>query len=141
MEKKAADLPKSFDHLDNEAKESISKLQELVNKFSMKTADVLALLDNKMQADTMHPELESIEGMTASEFASHYKQMSEDIKADPQSYERHAKVSGMSPDDLSVLFAQINGVVEKYPEVWTSQEEAHALSPKNLSLLIKVFKK
>ena len=142
MKQKAEELKKVYEGLDGEAKQSISKLEELIEKNAMTPDQVDLMVENALKAsDGKYPELEKVEGMTSEEYAALYKQMAEEVKAAPEKYEGHVRASGMSADELALLFAQINGAVEKYPEVWESQEAAQMLSPKNLAILVNVFKK
>ena len=142
MKQKAAELKKAYSNRGGEAREHLSKLEELIAKNSMTEDQVTLLIDNSVKAaDVEYPELEKIEELSSTDFGTLYKKMSEEVKANPEKFEEHAKTSGMSTEDLAILFAQLNGAVEKYPEVWESKEAAAMLHPKNLSILLDVFKK
>lgn len=139
MKEKAKELTKTYEQLHEEAKHSLHGLEKLIEKNSMSLEEVVDLIDNRMQADEIHPELKSIEEMTSADFAAMYKKMAEDIKVSPEKYEAHLKASGMSADELSLLFASINGSIEKYPEVWEAKENAQLLHPKHLAVLASGF--
>ena len=141
MKEKAKELEKVFEGLQGDVKASMGGLEKLIEKNAMDPDEVAAMIDNKMQADLIHPELANIEEMTATEFSALYKKMAEDVKAAPEKYEAHSKAAGMTPDELALLFASINGAIEKYPEVWEAQENAQLLSPKNLAIFVNGFKK
>lgn len=141
MKEKAKELTKAYDELHEEAKQSLTGLEKLIEKNSMPLEEVAALIDNRMEADVIHPELKSIEEMTSADFAAMYKKMADDIKVAPEKYEAHLKASGMSADELSLLFASINGAVEKYPEVWEAKENAELLHPKHLAILVNAIGK
>ena len=140
MKQKAEEIKKAFEDHSSEAVESISKLAAFIEKCAMTPEAIEQMIKNTMKADTQHPEIEEIEGMSSKEYAGIYKRMSEVIAAEPEKFEEHARMSGMTAGELSTLFAQINGTIEKYPEVWESQENAHMLSPKNLKILVDVFR-
>ncbi len=141
MREKAKELNKAYEELHEEAKHSLTGLEKLIEKNSMSLEEVVDLIDNKMRADVIHPELKSIEEMTSEDFAAMYKKMAEDIKENPGKYDAHLKASGMTADELSTLFASINGSIEKYPEVWEAKENAQLLHPKHLAVLISGFGK
>ena len=107
----------------------------------MSLEEVVDLIDNRMEADVIHPELQSIEKMTSADFAAMYKKMAEDLKVNPEKYEAHLKASGMTADELSTLFASINGAIDSHPEVWEAKENAELLHPKNLAILASAFGK
>lgn len=141
MKEKAKELNKAYEELHEEAKQSLSGLEKLIEKNSMSLEEVVDLIDNRMEADTIHPELKSIEEMTSDDFAAMYKKMAEDIKVSPEKYEAHLKASGMTADELELLFASINGSIERYPEVWKAKENAQLLHPKHLAILASAFGK
>ena len=141
MKEKAKELAKTYEELHEEAKHSLSGLEKLIEKNAMSLEDVVALIDNKMEGDVMHPELKSIEEMTSEDYAAMYKKMAEDVKTSPENFEAHIKASGMTADELALLFASINGAIEKYPEVWEAQKNAELLHPKNLAVLASAFSK
>lgn len=142
MKQKAEELKKAFAELNDDAKESIGKLEALIKKNAMTPDQVQLIADYCMDAaDRAHPELATIEGMTSVEYAELYKKMSDELVAEPEKIEEHAKELGMSAEDLAFLFAQIDGTVKNNPEVWESKEAAEMLHPKNLSILLDVFKK
>lgn len=133
-------MTETFENLNPEAKASMGKLRELIDKCAMDPEKVRDMIDNSPQADKLHPDLKNVEGMTSKDFAAIYKKMAEEIKANPDEFEPHTKASGMSAGDLEILFTEIYGVVDQYPEVWESQEAAQMLSPKNLSILVHAVK-
>ena len=139
MKEKAKELTKAYEELHEEAKHSFQGLEKLIEKNSMSLEEVVALIDNKMEGDELHPELKNIEEMTSEDFAAMYKKMAEDVKASPEQFEGHLRASGMSADELALLFSSINGVIEKYPEVWEAQKNAELLHPKNLAVLVSGF--
>lgn len=141
MKEKAEELRRTYDELHEEAKHSMSGLEKLIEKNHLSLEEVVALIDNKMEADVFHPELKSIEEMTSEDFAAMYKKMAEDVKASPEKFQAHIKASGMTADELSLLFASINGAIEKYPEVWEAKENAALLHPKHLAILASAFSK
>lgn len=142
MKKKAEELKKTYENLDEGAKKHMSKLEELITKNAMTQDQVNLMIDNALKAaDQLDPELESLEGMSSREYAELYKKMSEEVKASPEKYEGHVKASGMNADDLAILFMEINGTIVRYPEVWESREAAEMLHPRNLAILINAFKK
>ncbi len=141
MQEKAKELRETYEELHEEAKHSLKGLQQLIEKNSMSLEDVVALIDNKMQSDEMHPELKSIEEMTSEDYAKMYKKMAEDIKTSPENFEEHIKASGMSADELELLFSSIHGTIEKYPEVWEAKKNAQLLHPKHLAILASGFDK
>ena len=141
MKEKAKELKQTYEELHEEAKQSISGLEKLIERNAMSLDDVVALIDNKMEGDEMHPELKSIEEMTSADYAAMYKKMAEDVKSSPEKFEAHIKASGMSADELALLFASINGVIEKYPEVWEAKKNAELLHPKHLAVLVSGFGK
>lgn len=141
MKEKAKELKQTYEELHEEAKHSLSGLEKLIERNSMSLDDVVALIDNKMESDEIHPELKSIEEMTSADYAAMYKKMAEDIKNSPEKFEAHIKASGMSADELSLLFASINGVIEQYPEIWEAQKNAELLHPKHLAVLASAFSK
>ena len=141
MKEKAKELAQTYEGLHEEAKHSLKGLEKLIENNSMSLEEVVALIDNKMEADTFHPELKSIEDMTSDDFAAMYKKMAEDIKKSPEKFEEHIKASGMSADELELLFTSIHGVIEKYPEVWEAKENAQLLHPKHLAMLVSGFDK
>ena len=141
MKEKAQELAKTYEGLHEEAKHSLKGLEKLIENNSMSLEEVVALIDNKMEADKFHPELKSIEEMTSDDFAAMYKKMAEDIKTSPEKFEEHIKASGMSADELELLFTSIHGVIEKYPEVWEAKENAQLLHPKHLAILAAGFGK
>ena len=141
MKEKAKELKQTYEELHEEAKHSLSGLEKLIEKNSMSLEDVVALIDNRMEADVIHPELKSIEEMTSDDFAAMYKKMAEDVKTSPEKFEAHIKASGMTADELSLLFTSINGVIEQYPEVWEAKKNAQLLHPKNLAILVSAFGK
>ena len=141
MKEKAKELKQTYEELHEEAKQSISGLEKLIERNAMSLDDVVALIDNKMEGDEMYPELKSIEEMTSADYAAMYKKMAEDVKSSPEKFEAHIKASGMSADELALLFASINGVIEKYPEVWEAQKNAELLHPKHLAVLVSGFGK
>ena len=114
MKEKAKELRKTYDELHEEAKHSLKGLEKLIEKNSMSLEDVVALIDNKMEGDELHPELKSIEEMTSADYAAMYKKMAEDVKSSPEKFEEHIKASGMSADELELLFSSIHGTIEKY---------------------------
>ena len=133
-------VEEAYKNLEGEAKESLGKFRELIEKSAMDPAKVEELLDNHAKADVIHPELANVEGMTSQDYAAIYKKMSEEIKVDPAKYAKHIEHSGMSAEELSELFAHIEGAVVRYPEVWESKEKAELLHPKNLAILAKIIK-
>lgn len=141
MKEKAKELKQTYEELHEEAKHSLSGLQKLIEKNAMSLEEVVALIDNKMEGDEMHPELKSIEEMTGADYAAMYKKMAEDVKTSPEKFEAHIKASGMSADELSLLFESINGVIEKYPEIWEARKNAELLHPKHLAILASGFGK
>ena len=141
MKEKAKELKQAYEELHEEAKHSLSGLEKLIEKNSMSLEEVVALIDNKMEGDVLHPELKAIEEMTSEDFAALYKKMAEDVKSDPEKYEPHLKASGMTADELSLLFASINGAIETHPEVWEARKNAEMLHPKNLAILASAFGK
>lgn len=141
MKEKAKELRKTYDELHEEAKHSLKGLEKLIEKNSMSLEDVVALIDNKMEGDELHPELKSIEEMTSADYAAMYKKMAEDIKTSPEKFEEHIKASGMSADELELLFSSIHGTIEKYPEIWEAKENAQLLHPKHLAILASGFDK
>ncbi len=80
MKEKAAKITKTYEDLHEEAKHSLSGLEKLIEKNSMSLEEVVDLIDNRMEADVIHPELRAIEEMTSDEYAAMYKKMAEDIK-------------------------------------------------------------
>ena len=141
MKEKAAKITKTYEDLHEEAKHSLSGLEKLIEKNSMSLEEVVALIDNRMEADIIHPELKTIEEMTSDEYAAMYKKMAEDIKESPEKFEAHLKASGMTPDELELLFNSIHGVIKRYPEVWEAKENAELLHPRNLAILARAFGK
>ena len=141
MKEKAKALRKTYDELHEEAKHSLKGLEKLIEKNSMSLEDVVALIDNKMEGDELHPELKSIEEMTSADYAAMYKKMAEDVKSSPEKFEEHIKASGMSADELELLFSSIHGTIEKYPEIWEAKENAQLLHPKHLAILASGFDK
>ena len=141
MKEKAKELRKTYDELHEEAKHSLKGLEKLIEKNSMSLEDVVALIDNKMEGDELHPELKSIEEMTSADYAAMYKKMAEDVKSSPEKFEEHIKASGMSADELELLFSSIHGTIEKYPEIWEAKENAQLLHPKHLAILASAFGK
>lgn len=141
MKEKAKELRKTYDELHEEAKHSLKGLEKLIEKNRMSLEDVVALIDNKMEGDELHPELKSIEEMTSADYAAMYKKMAEDIKSSPEKFEEHIKASGMSADELELLFSSIHGTIEKYPEIWEAKENAQLLHPKHLAILASGFDK
>jgi len=141
MKEKAKELRKTYDELHEEAKHSLKGLEKLIEKNSMSLEDVVALIDNKMEGDELHPELKSIEEMTSADYAAMYKKMAEDVKSSPEKFEEHIKASGMSADELELLFSSIHGTIEKYPEIWEAKENAQLLHPKHLAILASGFDK
>ena len=141
MKEKAKELRKTYDELHEEAKRSMSGLEKLIEKNHMSLEEVVALIDNKMEADVFHPELKNIEEMTSEDFDAMYKKMAEDVKASPENFEAHIKASGMSAEELSQLFESINGAIKRYPEVWEARENAELLHPKHLAILASAFSK
>ena len=141
MKEKAKELKQTYEELHEEAKHSLSGLQKLIEKNAMSLEEVVALIDNKMEGDEMHPELKSIEEMTGADYAAMYKKMAEDVKTSPEKFEAHIKASGMSAEELSLLFESINGVIEKYPEIWEARKNAELLHPKHLAILASGFGK
>ena len=141
MKEKAKELRKTYDELHEEAKHSLKGLEKLIEKNSMSLEDVVALIDNKMEGDELHPELKSIEEMTSADYAAMYKKMAEDVKSSPEKFEEHIKASGMSADELELLFSSIHGTIEKYPEIWEAKEKAQLLHPKHLAILASGFDK
>ena len=141
MKEKAKELAQAYEELHEEAKHSLKGLEKLIEKNSMSLEEVVDLIDNKMEADVIHPELKNIEEMTSADFAALYQKMSEEIIADPAKYEPHLKASGMTADELSLLFASINGAIENHPEVWEAKKNAELLHPKNLAVLVSGFGK
>ena len=141
MKEKAKELRKTYDELHEEAKHSLKGLEKLIEKNSMSLEDVVALIDNKMEGDELHPELKSIEEMTSADYAAMYKKMAEDVKSSPEKFEEHIKASGMSADELELLFLSIHGTIEKYPEIWEAKENAQLLHPKHLAILASGFDK
>ena len=141
MKEKAKELTKAYEELHEEAKHSLKGLEKLIEKNSMSLEDVVALIDNKMEGDELHPELKSIEEMTSADYAAMYKKMAEDVKSSPEKFEEHIKASGMSADELELLFSSIHGTIEKYPEIWEAKENAQLLHPKHLAILASGFDK
>ena len=141
MKEKAKELKQTYEELHEEAKHSLSGLEKLIEKNAMSLDEVVALIDNKMEGDELHPELKNIEEMTSADYAAMYKKMAEDVKNSPEKFESHIKASGMSADELSLLFASINGVIEKYPEIWEAKKNAELLHPKHLAVLASAFSK
>ena len=141
MKEKAAKITKTYEDLHEEAKHSLSGLEKLIEKNSMSLEEVVALIDNRMEADVIHPELRTIEEMTSDEYAAMYKKMAEDVKSSPEKFEEHIKASGMSADELELLFSSIHGTIEKYPEIWEAKENAQLLHPKHLAILASGFDK
>jgi hypothetical protein len=141
MKEKAKELTKAYEDLHEEAKHSLQGLQKLIEKNAMSLEDVVALIDNKMEGDVLHPELKSIEEMTSEDYAAMYKKMAEDVKTSPENFEAHIKASGMSADELALLFESIEGTIRKYPEIWEAHENAELLHPKNLAILASAFGK
>ena len=141
MKEKAKELRKTYDELHEEAKHSLKGLEKLIEKNSMSLEDVVALIDNKMEGDELHPELKSIEEMTSADYAAMYKKIAEDVKSSPEKFEEHIKASGMSADELELLFSSIHGTIEKYPEIWEAKENAQLLHPKHLAILASGFDK
>ena len=141
MKEKAKELKQTYEELHEEAKHSLRGLEKMIDRNAMSLDDVVALIDNKMESDEIHPELKSIEEMTSADYAAMYKKMAEDIKNSPEKFEAHIKASGMSADELSLLFASINGVIEQYPEVWEAKKNAELLHPKHLAVLASAFSK
>ena len=141
MQEKAKELRETYEELHEEAKHSLKGLQKLIEKNSMSLEDVVALIDNKMEGDELHPELKSIEEMTSEDYAAMYKKMAEDIKTSPENFEEHIKASGMSAEELELLFSSIHGTIEKYPEVWEAKKNAQLLHPKHLAILASGFGK
>ncbi len=141
MQEKAKELRETYEELHEEAKHSLKGLQKLIEKNSMSLEDVVALIDNKMEGDELHPELKSIEEMTSEDYAAMYKKMAEDIKTSPEDFEEHIKASGMSAEELELLFSSIHGTIEKYPEVWEAKKNAQLLHPKHLAILASGFGK
>ena len=141
MQEKAKELRETYEELHEEAKHSLKGLQKLIEKNSMSLEDVVALIDNKMEGDELHPELKSIEEMTSEDYAAMYKKMAEDIKPSPEDFEEHIKASGMSAEELELLFSSIHGTIEKYPEVWEAKKNAQLLHPKHLAILASGFGK
>ena len=141
MKEKAKELRKTYEELHEEAKHSLKGLEKLIEKNSMSLEDVVALIDNKMEGDELHPELKSIEEMTSADYAAMYKKMAEDVKSSPEKFEEHIKASGMSADELELLFSSIHGTIEKYPEIWEAKENAQLLHPKHLAILASGFDK
>ena len=119
----------------------VSRIREHIEKLAMDPAQVKELIDNHMQGDIEYPDLKAIEAVTSDDFAELYKQMSEEVKTEPTKYEKHSRMTGMTPDELAVLFGEVHGLFEKYPEIWKSQENARLLSPKNLMILVDIFRK
>ena len=141
MEKKAKELREKYDALHEEAKHSLKGLEKLIEKNSMSLEEVVALIDNKMANDELHPEMKSIEDLTSEDYAAMYKKMAEDVKSSPEKFEAHIKASGMSADELELLFTSIHGVIDKYPEIWEAKENAQLLHPKHLAILASGFGK
>ncbi len=141
MNEKAKELTKAYEGLHEEAKASLSGLEKLIEKNHMSPEEVASLIDNRMEADVIHPELKNIEKMSSVEFADLYKKMAEEIKVSPEKYEAHIRDSGMSADELALLFESINDVITVHPEVWEAKENAELLHPKNLAVLVNAFKK
>ena len=141
MKEKAKELTQTYEELHEEAKHSLKGLQALIEKNSMSLDEVVELIDNKMKADELHPELKSIEEMTSDDYAAMYKKMAEDIKSSPEKFEAHIKASGMSAEELELLFTSIHGVIDKYPEVWEAKENAQLLHPKHLAVVAAGFGK
>lgn len=149
MKQKAEELKKAYENLNPEAKESIGKLEALIEKNAMTPDQVDMLIDHalKVAPDGRYPELDEIEkvsktpAMTREEYAALYKKMAEEILVSPEKYSGHVRASGMSKEELADLFRQIEGAIDKYPEVWESREAASMLHPKNLAILVNVFKK
>ncbi len=141
MKEKVKELTKTYEELHEEAKHSLKGLEKLIERNSMSLEEVVALIDNKMEGDEIHPELKNIEEMTSEDFAAMYKKMAEDIKASPENFEAHIKASGMSADELALLFESINGSIERYPEVWEAKHNAELLHPKHLAVLASGFNK
>ena len=141
MKEKAKELKQTYEELQEGAKESLSGLEKLIEKNAMSPEEVVDLIDNKMEADVVHPELKAIEDMTSEEFSALYRKMAEDVKSNPEKYEPHLKASGMTADELSLLFASINGAIDNHPEVWEAKKNAELLHPKNLAILASAFGK
>ena len=80
MKEKAKKLEKAFEGLHKDAKDSMSGLEKLIEKNAMDPVEVAELIDNKMEADIMHPELANIEKMTSTDFAALYKKMAEELE-------------------------------------------------------------
>ena len=140
MSDKAKELKETYEQLNKETKDSLKGLDKLIQNNSMSVEEVIALIDNKMMADTFHPELKAIEAMSSIDYSALYKEMAKDIKEKPERYDEHLDASGMSADELELLFTTIDGVIVRYPEVWEAKKNAELLHPRNLAILISALK-
>ena len=141
MSDKAKDLKETYEQLNEETKDSLKGLDKLIKNNSMSVEDVVSLIDNKMMADTFHPELKAIEAMTSDDYSALYKEMAKGVKETPEKYEEHLNASGMTADELELLFTTIDGVIVRYPEVWEAKENAQLLHPRNLAILVSALKR
>lgn len=120
--------------------ESKGRIYDLIQKCAEDPEKVKALIENRTQADVIHPDLENVEGMSSEDFAAVYGKMAEEVQNDAEKYAAHAQAAGMEPDELALLFKEIEGTIIRYPEVWESKEAAELLHPKNLSVLVHALK-
>ena len=141
MSDKAKELKETYEQLNKETKDSLKGLDKLIENNSMSVEEVVALIDNKMMADTFHPELKAIESMTSDDYSALYKEMAKDVKETPERYDEHLNASGMTADELELFFTTIDGVIVRYPEVWEAKKNAELLHPRNLAILISALKR
>ena len=141
MKERAKDVKKVFDGISDDARKHISLLDRLIEKFAMSQDQVQAMLENQLGADLEYPELASLEGMTSTEFADLYKKMAEEVKAEPEKFENHLKISGLSEDEMANIFGQIGESIEQYPEIWKSKDDAQMKGPKELAILMRALRK
>ena len=131
---------KELSRIYGEVSEDSGKFREMIEKNAMDPDTLEWILGGFMDPEQKYVELDSVDEMTAADFAAIYRKVSEDIKSAPEKYERQAKPIGMTADQLSSMFDRISGGVERYPEVWDSLEKAQLLHPRNLAMLATAFR-